>query len=53
MTTSSETFKIKSYIQVFVCIKLWSPEASHTTTPQWFILQREILPLIISHMAHP
>lgn len=62
--TPSANFKIKSYvattylefsghIQVFVCVKLWSAEAGRVTTTQCLILQREILPRIISSMAHP
>lgn len=62
--TPSAKFKIRSYvattylefsghIQVFVCVKLWSAEAGRVTTTQCLILQREILPRIISSMAHP
>lgn len=63
MQTPSGKFKIKSYVattylefsghtQVFVCVELWSAEAGRVTT-QCLILQREILPRIISSMAHP
>jgi len=63
MKTSSGKLKIKTYVattylefsglmQVLVHIKLWSPEASHTTTTQCLILQREILPHVVSGMAH-
>lgn len=45
--------EFSGYIQVFVCIKLWCPEASRITTTQCLILQREILPHIVSGMAHP